>query len=252
MVLIPSTEDVCLGLISADHVWIHGPRHFFLPEAGRDGETRSAQRHLTGDTQPQAQRSIRPHKNAQNEIRILANLIEGALPLMGQWRTHRGSGWALARPKPGPPGTPPHLAIPVDRRDARSNFQLSNFSSSLRDRFAFCSWRLLALCLPARSAQAGDANEDLQSSRSALLDQQENRDVFQLYNSGRVGGGVGRAWRGHAASQRRFLQFYARSVPGISAREFKKVYSCFWAWYSRCSSCTWSIRSVGTQAAYCC
>jgi hypothetical protein len=88
MVLIPSTEEVCLGLISVDHVWIHGPRRFFLPEAGCSSETCSARLHLTGDTQPQAQRSIYPHENAQNEIRILVNLIEGALPPMGMAKVH--------------------------------------------------------------------------------------------------------------------------------------------------------------------
>jgi hypothetical protein len=30
-----------------------------------------------------------------------------------QWRTHRGSGWALSHPKPGPPRTPPHWLIPI-------------------------------------------------------------------------------------------------------------------------------------------
>ena len=41
-----------------------------------------------------------------------------------QGRTHRGSGWALAHPKPGPPGTPPGHPV-RSMPDRRSKFLIS-------------------------------------------------------------------------------------------------------------------------------
>jgi hypothetical protein len=81
-------EPVWADLIAVIRRGSNGCHDIFLLEAGRGGGTHGTRRHPTGDAQPQARRSIHPRENTQNEIRILANLIEGALPPMGMAKVH--------------------------------------------------------------------------------------------------------------------------------------------------------------------
>jgi hypothetical protein len=97
--------------------------------------------------------------NTSNFHRQLLTVSHSLFPctFIFSGRPTGGSGWALAHPKPGPTGTPPHPAIPVDRRDTCSNFQLSNFLSSLHNQFGFlflaAAGGLAAACLVPSCAQ---------------------------------------------------------------------------------------------------
>jgi hypothetical protein len=144
----------------------------------------------------------------------------------GPWHT-------LSQAHQGP--HPTRLFQLADRtHHTRSNFLLSAFCSR-SFRFGYCSWRSrllvfypasaiglafpgggrrassclrLALCLPARSAQASDTNEDLQSSRSARRSWTSKRTgpcSGCATAAGRTEAAV-RVWRGRAASQRQFLR----------------------------------------------
>jgi hypothetical protein len=165
----------------------------------------------------------------------------------------------VAHPKPGPPETPPHPAIPVSGRDTRSNFQLSAFCSrSVRFGFSVPSGlvfsssirplRSVRLFLAAASGLAAACGLPCAFLRAARKLATPTRTSSPLDRRGapgpareqgrvpavqrRSGGRRRRGARGEDA-HRASDSFCARSAPGTPTREFKKVYNCLWAWYRR-------------------